>query len=104
MNQNSDVLRKNIIVELGLQDLPQDRKLDLLSKMSDLIQKRVLLRAIKSLAVADKQQFNDLLGKDNEAEVYRFLIRKVPNIDEITEEEVVAFKEEVIEKVKNLNF
>lgn len=103
MDQNNDVLRKNIIVELGLQDLPSDRKLDLLSKMSDLIQKRVLLRAIKSLAVADKQQFNGLLGKGDEAEVYRFLIRKVPNIDEITEEEVVAFKEEVIEMVKNLN-
>jgi len=103
MTQNSDILRKNIIVELGLQDLAEDRKIDLLSKMSDLIQKRVLLRAIKSLSVAEKEEFDMLLGKNNPQDVYRFLISKVPNIDEITDEEVIAFKEEVVERVKSLN-
>jgi hypothetical protein len=103
MTQNSDILRKNIIIELGLQDLAEDRKIDLLSKMSDLIQKRVLLRAIKSLSVAEKEEFDKLLGKDNAQDVYRFLISKVPNIDEITDEEVIAFKEEVVERVKSLN-
>jgi succinate dehydrogenase flavin-adding protein (antitoxin of CptAB toxin-antitoxin module) len=103
MTQNSDILRKNIFVELGLQDLAKDRKLDLLSKMSDLIQKRVLLRAIKSLSVAEKEEFDKLLGKDNAQDVYRYLISKVPNIDQITDEEVIAFKDEVVEKVKSLN-
>lgn len=103
MTQNSDVLRKNILVELGLQDLSESRKLELLGKMGELIQKRVLLRAIKSLALVDKQEFDKLLGNEDEAAVYRFLILKVPNIEEITEEEVVAFKEEVIERVRNLN-
>jgi hypothetical protein len=103
MTQNSDVLRKNIIVELGLQDLPQDRKLDLLGKMSDLIQKRVLLRAIKRLSVEEKEKFDELLGKDNPLELYRFLISKVPDIDQITDEEVISFKEEVVERIKNLN-
>jgi len=103
MTQNSDVLRKNIIIELGLDELPENRKLDLLGKMGDLIQKRVLLRAIKSLSVAEKEEFDKLLGKDNAQEVYRFLISKVPNIDEITDEEVIAFKEEVVERVKSLN-
>jgi succinate dehydrogenase flavin-adding protein (antitoxin of CptAB toxin-antitoxin module) len=103
MTQNGDILRKNILIELGLQDLGEDRKLDLLGKMSDLIQKRVLLRAIKNLSVAEKEEFDKLLGKENPQNIYRFLISKVPNIDEITDEEVIAFKEEVIEKVKSLN-
>jgi len=103
MATNSDILRKNIIVELGLQDLPEERKLNLLSKMSELIQKRVLLRTIRSLSVADKQEFDKLLGKENEQEIYQFLINKVPNIDEITDEEVIKFKEEIIEYVRNLN-
>ena len=102
MTQNNDLLRKNILVELGLQELTEDRKLDLLSKMSDLIQKRVLLRAIKSLSVDDKQEFDRLLGAENEQQIFRFLISKVPNIEEITDEEVIKFKEEVIEQVKNL--
>lgn len=100
----NDILRKNILIELGLQDLSQDRKLDLLGKMSDLIQKRVLLRAIKSLSVEEKQEFDRLLGANNPSELYRFLISKVPNIDQITDEEVISFKEEVIEQVKSLNF
>jgi hypothetical protein len=103
MMQNSDILKKNIIVELGLQELAEDRKIDLLGKMSDLIQKRVLLRAIKSLSVVEKEEFDKLLGKNNPQELYRFLISKVPNIDQITDEEVIAFKEEVIARVKNLN-
>jgi hypothetical protein len=103
MMQNSDILKKNIIVELGLQELAEDRKIDLLGKMSDLIQKRVLLRAIKSLSVTEKEDFDKLLGKNNPQELYRFLISKVPNIDQITDEEVIAFKEEVISRVKNLN-
>ena len=103
MTQNSDVLKKNILVELGLQDLAEDRKLELLSQMSNLIQKRVLLRVIKSLSVEDKEKFDQLLGKENESEIYRFLIAKVPNIEEITDEEVIKFKEEVVERVKNLS-
>lgn len=104
MAQNSDLLRKNIIIELGLQELPEERKLNLLSKMSELIQKRVLLRVIRSLSVVEKQEFDELLGKENDQEIYQFLIAKVPNIDEITDEEVIKFKEEIIEHVKSLNF
>ncbi len=103
MTQKSDLLDKNIIVELGLQELSDERKIELLSKMSDLIQKRVLLKVIQSLSVADKEEFNRLLGKENDQETYRFLIAKVPNIEEITEEEVGKFKEEIIEHVKSLN-
>ena len=103
MTQNSDLLKKNILVELGLQDLAHERQLELLNKMSDLIQKRVLLRVIKSLSVAEKEEFDKLLGKENAQEIYRFLIAKVPNIDEITDEEVIKFKEEIIAHVKNLN-
>lgn len=103
MTQNADLLRKNILVELGLQEMPEDRKLDLLSRMSDLIQKRVLLRVIKSLSVQEKEEFDKLLGKGNEQEIYRYLIAKVTNIEQITDEEVIKFKEEVIEQVKNLN-
>jgi hypothetical protein len=103
MTQSSDILKKNIIVELGLQDLPEDRKFQLLSQMSELIQKRVLLSTIRSLAVADKQVFDGLLGKGNEQEIYQFLISKVPNIEQITDEEVIRFKEEILEHVKNIN-
>lgn len=104
MTQNSEILRKNIIVELGLQNLPEQRKIELLSKMSDLIQKRVLLRVIKSLSLKEKEEFDDMLGRENEQEIYQFLISRVPNIDEITDDEVIRFKEEIINHVKNLNF
>lgn len=104
MTQKTDILRKNIIVELGLENISESRKLELLNKMSDLIQKRVLLRVIKSLSVAEKEEFDKLLGKEDDQEIYRFLIAKVPEIDEITDEEVVNFKEEILAHVKSLNF
>ncbi|MFH0852469.1 MAG: DUF5663 domain-containing protein [bacterium] len=103
MAQNSDLMNKNIITELGLQDLADERKFELLNKMSNLIQTRVLLQVIKSLSVADKEQFNKLLGKENDQEIYRFLISKVPEIEQITEEEVIKFKKEVLDRIKDLN-
>ncbi|MDD5590281.1 MAG: DUF5663 domain-containing protein, partial [Candidatus Portnoybacteria bacterium] len=100
---SEDLLKKNILVELGLENLSDERKLDLLNKMSELIQKRVLLRVIRSLGVEDKQTFDELLGGGNEQKIYQFLIAKVPNIDEITDDEVIKFMEEIVEHVKNLN-
>lgn len=104
MTQKEDLLKKNILVELGLDSLPEERKLELLGKMSELIQKRVLLRVIRSLDVESKQEFDGLLGGGDEQRIYQFLIAKVPNIDEITDEEVIKFKDEIVEHVKNLNF
>jgi hypothetical protein len=103
MTKKEDILKKNILVELGLEALPEERKLELLGKMSELIQKRVLLCVIRSLNVEDKQKFDELLGGGDEQKIYQFLIAKVPNIDEITDEEVLKFKEEIVEHVKNLN-
>ena len=104
MAQKIDILKQNIIIELGLQDLSEERKQELLFRMSDLIQKRVLLRTIKNLSQESRDKFNQLLTEKNDQEAYRLLIHEVPNIEEITDEEVIKFKEEIVEHVKNISF
>lgn len=105
MNQKEDVFKKNIIEELGLDALPEERKKELLNKMGGLIQRRVLLRVIESLSAADKQEFNQFLSQKNDNQaVYRFLLSKVPDIENITDNEIVKFKEEVLAHAASLSF
>ena len=92
----------NILEDLGLLDLPEERKAELLDKMSDLIQKRVLLRIVKMLSDKDKNDLDKVLEKGDAVQIQDFLMSKVPNLDEITQEEVNDFKKEVKAHVANL--
>jgi len=105
MSQKEDVLKKNIIEELGLSALPEERKKELLNKMGDLIQRRVLLRVIASLSAADKQEFSQFLSQEKDTQaVYKFLLSKAPDIENITDNEIVKFKEEVLAHAASLSF
>jgi len=71
--------------------------------MSDLIQRRVLLRIIRSLSAADKEELKIILKQKSPSAVYHFLISKNPDIEKITDEEVIKFKEEILRYAENLN-
>ncbi len=105
MSQKEDVLKKNILEELGLAGLPPERQKELLNKMGDLIQRRVLLQVIESLSSGDKQEFSQFLSQENDGQaVYRFLLNKVPNIEELTDNEIVKFKQEVLAHAASFSF
>ncbi len=90
-------LNENIIARLGLQKLPEEKRLRLLEKLTDIVLKRVTLRLMDSLPDSDVPTVNALADKPDE--LVAFLASKVDNLGAIFDEEIAAVKKSVIDAV-----
>lgn len=95
-----DFLQKNLITELGLENLPDDKKEELILKIGGLIQQNVLLRILNELGEKDKDEFDKVLAEENDEKTLAFLQSKISNFDELVKEEVAKFKEEAMKRMQ----
>ncbi len=97
---DQELLKTNIITSLGLQAASDDNKVALISEMAALVEKRLIARILETLSEKDRKKLDSLLGeKGNESdEVGEFLKSKIPNIDTLFQEEVVAVKREMMQE------
>ncbi len=105
MNQQTfnRLLQTNIITELNLEILPAKEKVDLINKMAELIEKRVVVRILEGLTEDDLKTY-EKLAKQPDGKL-KFLSQRVPNFIELLQEETVKVKEELLNEVlsdKNL--
>lgn len=100
-----DILKQNIINDLGIGALPQEQQEEALFSIGNIIFQKVLIRVIESMAEADKDAFEKILSeKNNKPEtILNFLRSKVANLDEIVNEEVRKFKQESADIMKSIN-
>ena len=100
MNQTRD----NLIKELGLDNLPSEKQMEILLDVGRIIQQNVVLRVLDELDEKDKSEFDKLLEEktgDEEA-ILAFLRSKIKNLDEIVEEETAKFKKGSINLMENI--
>ncbi len=92
-------MEANIIEALGLESLPDEQKIKMVEMMSTVVQKRLMLRIMDQLSETDKNEFEKILGgKDADLAAAEFIKNKVPNFDEMVQEEIIKIKQEMIEK------
>ena len=99
---NQTLLNDDIFQLLGLQHLPQDRKLPLLQKISELVLKRICLRVMDTLADKDtalKAQAEDIFTNGTEDQKLDF-IQKNTDLPKLIEEELVLIKQDLINDLK----
>jgi hypothetical protein len=101
MNIN-DLLQIDLIKHLGLDNLPPEKKEEVILKMSGVIQQNILLRILRELDEKDKDEFDKILGEDNNEKTLEFLKNKLPNLDDLVKEEIAKFKENIIERMQGL--
>jgi hypothetical protein len=96
--------QKDLIKELGLEDLPAERKMELILGFGRIIQQNVVLRILDELKEKDKKEFDKFLAKkgDDQEAILKFLQSKIPNLDELIEKEIERFKKETIDFVKQV--
>lgn len=99
-----DIIKKNIIEDLGLDKLPQKDQEEMLLMIGRLIFQGVIIRVMSLLSEKDKDDFDKLLSEkiEDEEAVLKFLESRVPNLNEIINDEVASFKQESGEFMKNL--
>ena len=97
------ILEKDIISLLGLENLPEEEKTVLIAKMTEVVTSRITLRLLDILEETDKQKFNVLLRKNaSPEEVNKFLSGKIKNLDAIQTAEILKFKQEIAEDAERI--
>ena len=95
------LLQKNIMALLGLTGLPSDRQIALVNKMTELVEKRLMLRIIEEMKEEDKAEAERIFTSGSEEEKLKFLQTKT-DFQRLLEEEVVKVKQELKEEVEKL--
>lgn len=94
MVTSQNLLGDNIIALLGLESLPNEEKAAMLEKMTELVQKRVMLRVVESLSEEDAQTLAN--SQMSPTEMVAFAAEKVGNFENIVREEILKVKQEML--------
>lgn len=88
-----DPIKENIIKDLELDKLSEKEKEDRLIQVGDIIYQNVLMRVIETMSDKDQDEFEKILDNDGKPEdIFTFLNNKVPNFEQIINEEAIKFK------------
>ena len=88
----------DITKELDLKDLTEEDRQKILVQVTDSLLKRLIIRVYDKLTEADQKEFDKLAEMGNAEKVDEFLRTKVPDLDEIRDEEL----EGLISEMKDL--
>ncbi|MDI6603324.1 MAG: hypothetical protein QME57_04460 [Patescibacteria group bacterium] len=99
-----DILKQNIIKNLGIDTLPEKEQEEVLLRIGKIIFQSVLIRVMERLNSKEKDQFTRLLTEkpDDEKAILDFLKSKISNFNEIVNEEIISFKKESLDFMKQI--
>jgi hypothetical protein len=91
-----EILKQNIIKDLGLDSLPEEEQKQAFLKIGEIIFGGVLTRVLNELNDEDASAFEKIIDEtpNDEEKIMGFMKEKVSNLDEIVEEEIARFKKE----------
>lgn len=97
-------ISQNFLEELGLGNLPEDKKIQLLDDMGKMINQNIIMRVVELMSEEDKNEFDKVIGENmaNPEAILDFLKAKVPSFDAIVAEEIEKFKKESVEFIQNI--
>jgi hypothetical protein len=93
---NQNELQKTLIEELGLNDLPEDKKEQMLIKMTEVILKRVFLETMTRLSEEDREKYEKMIDEGASLDRLEVFLRgKIQGYDDLTKEIIEKFEEEM---------
>jgi|GEM_PF-1295762 len=101
---DQELLDTNIITLLGMEQASDEQKSSILSALATLVQKQVTLRILELLSQEEIAELEKIIAEfgDNAPEVLEFIRKHVSNLDKIAEEELIAVKRQVMEKMQEV--
>lgn len=101
---NQTIVPSDLLTDIGLDKLPIEEQATVLSEMSDAIMSAIMVRVVPMLDDAAKQELDTLLSGELEpSELQTFLSEKIPNFQDILDEEVNTFRTEAAAFYKALS-
>ena len=88
--------------ELGLDDLPIDRQVELLDLMTRTVLNRMTVQIYKKLDDREIRAFEKLKDAKYPEKIHQFLRGKIKGYDQMVEKVVADFKQDIKNDLKNL--
>ena len=93
----------DLIEALELEELPLEEQAKMLESISGAVMTAIVAKSIPILDESAQQEFNTLLDTaEDPSQVQTFLSEKIPNFQEIVNEEVSKFKEGAVDFYRGL--
>lgn len=101
---NQTIVPNDLLAEIGLDKLPVEEQSAILSEMGDALMSAIMVRIVPILDDAAKQELDTLLSGELEpSKLQTFLSEKIPNFQDILDEEVNTFRTEAAAFYKALS-
>ena len=85
----------DLVKELNLDKFTEEEKNEVLAQLADSLLKRLMLRVYDKLNEGDQQELDKLTKGGNVEKVNEFLTSKVPDLEQIKEDEMRGLVEEM---------
>jgi len=86
-----------LVKDLGIDNLPQDKQQELIIKMTEVLLKRIFLETMEKLGEQGRQEYEKMSEGEIEPEqVAEFFKEKIRNYDEMVENIVTEFRAEML--------
>jgi DNA-binding MarR family transcriptional regulator len=85
----------DIVKELNLDSFTEEEKNEILVQLTDSLLKRLFLRVQDNLNEQDRKELEQLSEKKDQQKIEEFLREKIPNLDQIRDEELRGLVEEM---------
>ncbi|MEI7425547.1 MAG: DUF5663 domain-containing protein [Candidatus Moraniibacteriota bacterium] len=95
-DQTQTQIQKELLEELGLTSLPQDKQEEILIKMTEVLLKRIFVETMGKLSDTDRETYEKMVDEKSDPEkIGEFLKENVYNYDEMVQKVIIDFKEEM---------
>lgn len=92
MTDQKDV-QQTIIDELGLSDLPEEQKEELMLKMTEAVLKRIFLETMEKLSEKEQEEYSKMIDESaTPKRLEEFLREKIAGYDEMVKKTIADFK------------
>ncbi len=100
---DEEILQLNLLTALGLEDVSEEQKIQLINDITDLVQRRVMLQVVSVLSDQDNSELDKLVQNKGAGDpaVADFLQEKVPNLLDIFKQELITVKRELLNRAED---
>lgn len=85
----------NIIALLGIESLPVEKRIAIVEEATELVELRVLQKALGSLTEEAQKTFVGLLENKDE-QIYAFMVEQGIDVQRLIEEEIATVRQELL--------
>lgn len=85
-----------LVKDMGITSLPQEKQNELLIKMTEVLLKRIFIETMEKLGEQGRDEYEEIMSRNPQPEeLENFFSERIKNYDELVQKIIVDFKNEM---------